>query len=98
MDPHAYAVAVVVGSALVGLWLAVRLQRFAPTNARSAGLCFVVVWLCPALAGPLLVAALLHLPVGLAVLVTVFPVFAVTFGLAGLLLRYLVGLIGHAAR
>jgi hypothetical protein len=98
MDPHVYVVAVAVGSALVGLWLAVRLNRFAPTSARAAGLCFVLAWLCPGLPGPLLVAALLHLPAGLAILATVFPVFVVTFALVAWVLRYLGGLLGHAAR
>jgi hypothetical protein len=98
MDAQTDVGAVAVGSALVGLWLAVRLQRFAPAGARGAGLCFVLAWLSTGFAGPLFAAALLHLPAGLAVLATVFPVLVVTFALAAWVLRYLIGLLAHTVR
>jgi hypothetical protein len=98
MDAHAYVGIVAAGSALVGLWVAVRLERFAPTTAKGAGLCFLLAWLCPGLIGPLFLTALLHMPVGLAILSTLFPVLVVTFTLAALALRYFAGLIGHTAR
>jgi hypothetical protein len=46
----------------------------------------------------LFAAALLHLPAGLAVLATVFPVLVVTFALAAWVLRYLIGLLAHTVR
>lgn len=98
MDAHAYLFVVAVGSAGVGLWLAVRLQRFGPKTAGTAGLCFLFAWLLPGLAGPLLVAALVHLPVGLALLATVFPVLVASFALTAWTLQYLASRVGHTIR
>jgi hypothetical protein len=81
MDPHAYLMALAIGSALVGLWVTVRLERATPKTGKGAGLCFLAAWIVAGLAGPLSGAALLYLPVGLALLATVFPVLAATFAL-----------------
>jgi hypothetical protein len=90
---------VVAGSALIGLWIVARLPKLGPTTTRGAAFCFVLAWLVPSLAVPLLTAALSYLPAGLAVLATVFPLLVATFALVGFALRYVVGLLGgHAAR
>jgi len=89
---------VAVGSALTGLWLVVRFERLTPKTGRGAALCFALAWALPGLAEPLLAPAMRHLPVGLAVLVAVFPVLAATFAVIALGLRYLVVAAGHALR
>jgi hypothetical protein len=91
-------VAVLVGSALMGLWLAVRLERLTPRSGRTAACCLALAWLVPGLAMPILHFALAHLPPGLAVLSSVFPIFVATFALTALGLRYLVELAGSATR
>jgi hypothetical protein len=98
MDPHAFVMALALGGALLGLWLSVRFERVAPKTGKGAGLCFVAAWFVSGLAGPLAANALLYLPAGLALLVSVLPVLAVTFALTAWVLRYFVGLLGHATR
>lgn len=90
---------VVAGGALIGLWIVTRLRKVGPTTTRGAAMCFVLAWLLPGLAPPLLTAALPYLPAGPAVLATVFPVLVATFAVIGIALRYVVGLLGgHTAR
>lgn len=98
MNAHAYLMLVAVGSALVGLWLALRLERFTPKSGKAAGLCMLVAWLLPGVIRPLFPAALLHLPVGFAILAAVFPVLVTMFVLTAWTLRYFAGLLGHTAR
>jgi hypothetical protein len=98
MDAHAYLLLVAVGSALVGLWIAVRLERATPKTAKGAGLCILAAWLLPGVLAPLFVVALSHLPASLAILAAVFPVLVGTFALTAFALRYFVGLLGSAAR
>lgn len=98
MAPQAYLMVLTAGSALVGMWLAVRFERIAPKTGRGAALCIVAAWLLSGLVGPFFAAARLHLPIGLALFVATFPVFAVTFALVAAALRYFVGLLGHATR
>ena len=98
MSPALFLVAVFVGSSLIGLWLAVRLERFTPKSGYGATACFALAWLIPGASLPLVGAALAVLPVGMALLVTAFPTFVATFALIGFGLRWLAGLLGHAAR
>jgi hypothetical protein len=97
MSGSTYAVTVVVASALLGLWLAVRFDTKA-TTARGAFLCFAGAWMLPGLAAPLLYAAVAHVPPAFAVLLTVLPVLTGTFVLAAAAMRYLAGLMGEATR
>src|SRR4051794_5363236 len=96
MDAHAYLLLVALGSALVGMWIAVRLEWATPKTARGAGLCVVAAWLLPGVVGPLFIAALSRMPATLAILVAVFPVLVVMFALTAFALRYFVGLLGSA--
>jgi hypothetical protein len=96
MDAHAYLLFVAVGSALVGLWIAVRLARATPKTVKGAGLCVLVAWLLPGVARPLFVAALSRLPASAAILAAVFPVLVAMFALTAFALRYFVGLLGSA--
>jgi hypothetical protein len=98
MNAHAYLMLVAAGSAAVGLWITVRLERLTPKTGRGAGVCVLAAWLVPGVMRSLFATALLHLPVGLAILVTIFPLLVVTFALTAWALRYFVGLLGHTAR
>jgi len=98
MDPHAYLVAVLIGAALMGLWLSNRFAVVAPRGAVGAAACFALAWLVPRFGPPLLVATESKLPLGLAILCSIFPVLALSFALAACGLRYLVGLAGRAIR
>ena len=97
MSASGYLVAVAIASALVGLWLVVRLS-LGPRSLLGAGACFASAWVVPALAVPLLGAAMARLPVGPAILVAVFPPLTATFALVGAGLRYVAGLTDHAIR
>jgi hypothetical protein len=98
MDPHAYLVAVLVGAALTGLWLSTRFAVVAPRGVLGAAACFALAWITPKLGPPLLIAMEDRLPLGLAILCSIFPVLALSFALAACALRYLVGLAGRAIR
>jgi hypothetical protein len=98
MDPHAYLAVVTVGAALMGLWLATRLAVVAPRGAVGAAACFALAWFTPKFCPPLLMAMAGRLPLGLAILCSIFPVLALSFALAACGLRYLVGLAGRAIR
>jgi hypothetical protein len=98
VSPHAYLIAVTIGAAFLGLWLSVRLARFAPRRGFAAAACLALGWFVPRFGVPLLTAALARLPVGLAILTSIFPVFVLTFALIAFGLRYLASLAGHAVR
>ena len=98
VDVDVYLAVVAVGSALVGLWLVVRLPSLAPRSLLGAGFCFAAAWVVPGLAVPLLTFAISRLPIGTAILVSVFPALSATFALLAAGLRYLVGLTDHAVR
>jgi hypothetical protein len=98
MSPQAYLALVVLGAAGIGVWLAVRFARFTPRRGWTAAACFAVAWLATAVAAPLELAAADHLPVGQALFVSIFPAFVATFALIAFGLRYVVSLLGHAAR
>jgi hypothetical protein len=97
VSTSAYLLVVAVASALVGLWLVVRLS-LAPRSLLGAGVCFASAWVIPGLAVPLLGAAIMRLPVGLAILVALFPPLTLTFMLVGAGLRFVAGLVDHAIR
>lgn len=97
MSPAGFAYVVAVAGAAVGIWLYARL-RLQPKSGRAALGCFAAAWFVTTLAPPALAAALTHLPVGPAVLLTVFPVLTASFLLTAAALSYLVGLAGHATR
>ena len=98
VDVTAYLVVVAMGSALVGLWLIARVPRLAPRSLLGAVVCFGAAWVVPGFAVPLLKAAMVHMAIGPAILVAVFPAMTVTFMLIAAGLRYLVGLTDHAIR
>jgi hypothetical protein len=98
MDPHAYLVAVLVGAALIGLWLSTRFAVVAPRGAVGAAACFALAWFVPRFGPPLLMATASRLPLGLAIFCSIFPVLALSFALAACGLRYLVGLAGRSVR
>jgi hypothetical protein len=93
-----YLAAVAIASMLVGLWLVVRLPSLAPRSLLGAACCFAAAWIVPGFAVPLLNAAMLRLPLGLAILVAVFPLLTATAALVGAGLRCVVGLTDHAIR
>ncbi len=98
MTADAYLAVVAAASALVGLWLIVRLPALVPRTLLGAGACFAAAWAVPGVAVPLLAATMTRLPVGPAILVSVFPPLTVTFGLVAAGLRYVAGLTDHAIR
>jgi hypothetical protein len=98
MDPHADLVAVLVGAAFMGLWLSTRFAVVAPRSAVGAAACLVLAWFIPRLGPPLLMATATRLPLGIAILCSIFPVLVLSFALAACGLRYLVGLAGRAIR
>jgi hypothetical protein len=98
VDASAYLIVIAIGSALVGFWVTARLSSLAPRSLLGAALCFGSAWVVPALAVPLLDAAMHRLAVGPAILLAVFPPLTVTFVLLGAGLRYLAGLTDHAVR
>jgi hypothetical protein len=98
MSPAVFVIAVFVGASLTGLWLAVRLERFAPKSGRGAAACFALAWLVPGASMPFIGAALGALPVGVAILVSAFPTVALTFCLIAFGLHWLASLLGHAVR
>jgi hypothetical protein len=98
VDANAYLTVVAVASALIGLWLVVRLPSLAPRSLLGAGVCLASAWVVPGLAVPLLSLASARLPIGTAILVSVFPVLTATFALIAAGLRYVVGLTDHAVR
>lgn len=98
MDANAFLAVVAIASALVGLWLVVKVP-LAPRSLLGAVLCFAAAWIVPGFAGPLLNAALTHMATGLAILVAVFPPLTATFMLIAAGLRYVIGrLTDHAVR
>ena len=98
VSPAVFLVAVFVGSSLIGLWLATRLARFTPKSGYGAVACFALAWLVPGASMPVVQSALAALPVGVAILVSAFPVFVLTFALTAFGLRWLAGLMGNAVR
>ena len=98
MHADGYLLVVTVASALVGLWLIVRLPSLAPRSLVGATACLASAWVVPAFAAPLLAAAMTRLEVGLAILVAVFPPLTATFALVAAGLRYFVDLRDHAIR
>jgi hypothetical protein len=93
----AFLYAVLIGSGLVGFWLSLRLPRFTPRTVAGAAALLVVAFLLPRLALPLLRPALAALPPADAVLVTVLPVFTLTFACVAWALRFLVSVAGGPA-
>lgn len=98
MHASVYLAVVALASALVGLWLIVRLPWLAPRSMLGAVVCFGAAWIVPGFAVPFLNAAMMHLATGLAILVAVFPVLTATFMLIAAGLRYVIGLTDHAIR
>ena len=98
MDTNVYLAVVAIASALVGLWLIVRLPSLAPRSMLGAAVCFGLAWVVPGFAVPLLNAAMMHMAIGLAILVAVFPTLTATFMLIAAGLRYAMGLTDHAIR
>jgi hypothetical protein len=98
MSVQAFVVAMLFGSAAIGLWAAVRYPRFMPTSFGRAVVFLVVAMLVPILALPLLALTVPLLPPAAAVLLSVLPVFVAAFTLKALVLRFLVGTIGSAVR
>jgi hypothetical protein len=98
VSPHAYLVVVTIGSALVGLWVVVKLPALAPRSLLGAAVCFGSAWIVPGLGEPLLGATMARMALGPAILVALFPPLAATFVLVGAGLRYVVGLTNHAIR
>lgn len=99
MDANAYLAVVAVASALVGLWLSVKIPSLVPRSLLGAALCFAAAWIVPGFAGPLLNAAMTHMAIGPAILVAVFPPLTATFMLIAVGLRYVVArLTDHAIR
>jgi hypothetical protein len=98
MDPHAYLVAVLIGSALTGLWLSAHFAMVAPRRVVGAAACFALAWFTPKFGPPLLIAMEGRLPLGLAILCSIFPVLTLSFAFAAGGMRYLVGLAGRAIR
>jgi hypothetical protein len=95
---NAYLLVVAVASALVALWLIVRVPSLAPRSLLGAAVCFGAAWIVPGFAVPLLNTAVMHMPLGLAILVAIFPTLTATFVLVAAGLRYAVGLTDHAIR
>jgi len=93
-----YLGAVAVGSALIGLWLCVRMPGLTPKTALGAVACFAAAWIVPGFGAPLLIVAQGHLRIGPAIFVSVFPVLTAAFALTAAGLNYLAGLAGHAVR
>ena len=98
MTPHTYLLVVAAASAPVGLWIALRLARFAPTGTRGATVCLIAAVFVPDLATPAAHALANRAPDGISLLLAVFPVLVVTFTLAAWALRYFADLIQHASR
>lgn len=98
MHANVYLAVVAVASALVGLWLIVKFPSLAPRSMLGAVVCFGAASFVPGLAVPLLDAAMMHMAIGLAILVAVFPTLTATFMLIAAGLRYVVGLTDHAIR
>ena len=98
MNPAVFLVAVLIAAASIGLWLSLRLPRLIPRSGYGAVGCFALAWLIPGISMPLVTFAIGRMPVGTAILLTVFPAFLATFTLTALGLRYLAGLAGHAIR
>jgi len=94
----AFLAVVAIASALVGLWLIVKVPSLAPRSLLGAGVCFGSALIVPGLAVPLLSATIARLAVGPAILVAVFPLLTATFVLIAAGLRYLAGLTDHAIR
>jgi hypothetical protein len=95
---NVFLVVVAFASALVGLWLIVKLPSLAPRSLLGAVMCFGAAWIVPSFAVPLLNAAMMHMAIGLAILVAVFPTLTATFMLIAAGLRYAVGQSDHAIR
>ena len=98
MYANAYLLVVAIASAVVGVWLIVRVPSLAPRSMLGAAACFGAAWIVPGFAVPLLNAAVMHMSIGLAILVAVFPTLTATFVLVAAGLRYAVGLTDHAIR
>lgn len=98
MHADAYLLVVAIASAFVGLWVIVRVPWLAPRSLLGAAVCFGAAWIVPAFAVPLLDAAVMHMSIGLAILVAVFPTLTATFMLVAAGLRYAIGLTDHAIR
>jgi hypothetical protein len=98
VSTSAYLAVVAAASALVGLWLIVKLPSLAPRTLLGALVCFAAAWIVPGIAEPLLRAAMARMATGPAILVAVFPPLTATFMLIAAGLRYVVGLSDHAVR
>ncbi len=98
MHANVYLLVVAIASALVGLWLIVRVPSLAPRSMLGAAVCFGAAWIVPGFAVPLLNAAVMHMSIGLAILAAVFPTLPTTFVLVAGGPRYAVGRTDHAIR
>lgn len=81
VDANVFLVVVAVGSALVGLWVVIRVPWLAPRSLPGAAACFAVAWVLPGLADSLLNLTLERFSVGLAIFLAVFPLLTATFAL-----------------
>lgn len=81
-----------VGSALTGLWLAVRLPRLTPRSLPGAAVLLAVTMLFATVVAPALVRfAVARLPFAAAAMLGAFPALVAIFAANALVLRYFVG-------
>ena len=87
-----------VGSALTGLWVAVRLPRLAPRSLLGAvGLLLATMVFATAVAPELARVAVARLPFAAAAMLGAFPALVAIFAANALVLRYFVGAVAPSS-
>ena len=87
-----------VGSALTGLWVSVRLPRLIPRSLPGAAALLVVTMFFAAVVAPALVrVAVARLPFAAAAMLGAFPALAAIFAANALVLRYFVGAVAPSS-
>jgi len=87
-----------VGSALTGLWLAVRLPRLTTRSLPGAAVLLVVTMFFATVVAPALVRmAVARLPFAAAAMLGAFPALVAIFAANALVLRYFVGVVATSS-
>jgi hypothetical protein len=87
-----------VGSALTGLWLALRLPRLTPRSLLGAATLLILTMLFATVVAPALVrVAVARLPFAAAAMLGAFPALVAIFAANALVLRYFVGAVAPSS-
>jgi hypothetical protein len=87
-----------VGSALTGLWVAVRLPRLTPRSLRGAAALLVVTMFFATVVAPALVrVAVAQLPFAAAAMLGAYPALVAIFAANAYVLRYFVGAVAPSS-